>query len=123
MYGGGPSAGRRADERCLTMHPQRTNRSPHPHTKLHHEVVRVLIVDERRAGERLAGLKHLRRPEILQRQRLERKHAGNLDAAACRLARDRHGEPVLRLDDVEVGELALLAVELQEEIAVPLHAP
>ena len=52
----------------------------------HEEVVRVLIVDERRALERLAGLKHLGRTEVAQRERLERQHAVQRQRARRRLA-------------------------------------
>jgi hypothetical protein len=74
----------------------------------HQQIVRMLIVDERRAPVRLAGLKHLRRPERLHRERLERQHRHRQRARASGLAAQH--EPVLRNHTPKIGDLPVLSV-------------
>jgi len=78
----------------------------------------MLIVDERRATECLAGLKYLRRAEICDRERLQRQHRRQLQRPATERARPLAHHPVLRLPGREVAELALLIVETEERRAV-----
>ena len=95
-------------------------------SKPHDEIVRMLVVDERRAAVALAGLKYLRRADRMHGERLERQHPVERDMAdvAPRALRDitiaGDHEPVLGFPRREVGEFSLLVVEAGEDFAV-LH--
>ena len=89
----------------------------------HEQIVRMLIVDERGAGKRLAGLKDLRRAEVAQRERLERQHAMQGERPEADLARAHAHQPVLRFDLMEVTELAVLQVRREKRARLERPPP
>ena len=115
--------GRRADRVDSEKHPRALDRALVRAAERHEQVVRMLVVDERRLLERFAGLEDLRRSERLNGERLERQHPTDADTAVARRPRARPHEPVLRLDLVEIGEGADLIVEAGEDLHVPGPRP
>ena len=114
---------RSADDRRRAAESHPARQTVVPRAELHEQVVRMLVVDERRALERLAGLEDLRRSDVVQRERLERDHRGDLERAGAEETTAGSHQPVRRLDGPEVGELPLLVVELEEQAGVPRPFP
>ena len=114
---------RRADGVELDEHPAAGHRPRPVGAKVHDEIVRVLVVDERRLLVCLTGLENLRRPECLDRERLERQHRVQPEQLATDPALARSHQPVLRLHSLEVREFPQLVVEADEDIGVPGPRP
>ena len=102
---------------------QRTDAALEPATEGHDQVVRVLIVDERRTLERLTRLEDLRRSEVLDGERLEREHRDQRERARTPASAKRRHQPVLRLDFVKIAELPALIVEPGKHVRIEPQAP
>src|SRR5687768_12176518 len=74
----------------------------------------MLVVDQRRTAIRLTGLKRLRRSDLVQRERLQRHHAEQVESAVAQRSRARTHHPVLRLPGGEVAELPILDIDSEE---------
>ena len=83
--------------------------------------MRVLVVDERRPAECLAGLEDLRRSKVAERKRLEREHRLQPQRPACSPAPCRSHEPVLRFELVKVAKLPILQIAGEEDVRI--HGP
>jgi len=114
---------------------------------LHEQIVRMLHVDERHALPALARLEQLRGAavrdtltggrdgvhpahatvagvhQMADRDRFERKHAGERQPATAHLVGSGDHEPVLRLDRREIRERPLLVVVAHEHVRVGVPAP
>jgi hypothetical protein len=116
---------RRFDRPALEVQPPcRAERPLEARARLHHEIMGMLIVDERRPLIRLARLKHLRRSELAHRPRLETQHAVQSQLTAADAPAPREHQPVLRFDDTKIPEPALLDVGVEKGLRVedPLPA-
>ena len=92
--------------------------------QVHQQIVRVLVVDERDLVVAFAGLKQLRRTLRVDGEGLDRDHRHHGEAIRRpHGAVDRQHAPVLRLPGRHVDEAAILAIEPEEDVAVPRPAP
>ena len=94
--------------------PRRRHRPFESPARADDEIVGMLIVDERRAVVRLAGLEDLRGSVLMKRPRLGAEHRVQHEPAAAGAPPGGGHEPVLRLDAVDVVELPVLQVQIEE---------
>ena len=93
------------------------------HAKVHEQVVRMLVVDERRLLVGFTCLEDLRRAQRLNRERLEREHRVEPGMTVADRVFGSEHQPVRRLDTLEVGELSVLIVPVQKDVGVPRPRP
>src|SRR5262249_39556301 len=111
---------RLADRRTDERQPGRVRERESPHRReLHEEIVRMLMVDDRLAVERLARLEELTGALAADGRGLDAGHAWPRKAPLRRIAA-RHPHPPVRHGELGAAALAALMVELGEHHAV-LH--